>query len=69
MVGLLLVGGSSRGLVRSFGNQKVVLNECVGADCIGPVDPELDECKRDPLVAFLDDAGLAENDFVPDDRA
>src|SRR5207302_8797346 len=41
------VGGSSRGLVRSFGNQKMVLNECVVADCIGPADPELDKCKRD----------------------
>ena len=31
----------------------MVLNECVVADCIGPADPELDKCKRDPLVAFL----------------
>ena len=45
----------------------MVLNECVVADCIGPADSELDEGKRDPLVAFLDDAGFAENDFVPDD--
>src|SRR5205814_10273193 len=29
--------------------------------------PELDERKRDPLVAFLDDAGLAENDFLRDE--
>jgi hypothetical protein len=64
---LLLVGGSPRGLVRSFGNQKMVLNECVVADCIGPADPELDKRKPDPLVAFLDDAGLAENDFIRDE--
>src|SRR5437879_12288313 len=42
----------------------MVLNECVVADCIGPADAELDECKRDPLVAFLDDAGFAENNFL-----
>ena len=58
------MGGNSRGLVRSFWDEKMVLNERVVADCIGPADPEFDKRKRDPLVAFLDDAGLAENDFL-----
>ena len=50
---LLLVGGSPRGLVRGFGNEGVVLNEGAGDYSFRPVDSELDECKRDPLVAFL----------------
>ena len=61
---LLLVGGSLRGLVCGFGNEGVVLNEGAGDYSFRPVDSELDECKRDPLVAWLEDAGLAENDFL-----
>src|SRR5215467_8340871 len=61
---LLLVGGSPRGLVRGFGNEGVVLNEGAGDYSFRPVDSELDECKRDPLVALLDNAGLAENDLL-----
>src|SRR5438270_13713436 len=56
--------GSPRGLVRGFGNEGVVLNEGAGDYSFRPVDSELDECKRDPLIAFLDDAGLAENNFL-----
>src|SRR2546421_1582268 len=56
--------GSLRGLVRGFGNEGVVLNEGTVDHGFRPVDPELDECKRDPIVAFLDHAGLAENDFL-----
>src|SRR5437879_3609478 len=56
--------GSPRGLVRGFGNEGVVLNEGAGDYSFRPVDSELDECKRDPLVAWLDDAGLAENNFL-----
>src|SRR5437763_8570461 len=41
------------GLVRGFGNESVVLNEGAGDYSFRPVDSELDECKRDPLVAFL----------------
>src|SRR5437763_5429130 len=41
------------GLVRGFGNEGVVLNEGAGDDSFRPVDSELDECKRDPLVALL----------------
>ena len=41
-----------------------VLNEGTVDYGFRPVDSELDECKRDPLVALLDDAGLAENDFL-----
>jgi hypothetical protein len=44
----------------------VVLNEGAG-DQFWPVDSELDECKRYPLIASLDDAGFAENDFVRND--
>ena len=61
---LLLVGGSPRWLVRGFGNESVVFNEGAVDHGFRPVDSELDECKRDPIVAFLDDAGLAENDFL-----
>src|SRR5207244_1609373 len=61
---LLRVGGSLRGLVCGFGNEGVVLNEGAGDYSFRPVDSELDECKRDPLVAWLEDAGLAENDFL-----
>ena len=60
----MLVGGSLRGLVRGFGNESVVLNEGTVDHGFRPVDSELDECKRDPLVALLDDAGLAENDVL-----
>jgi len=56
--------GSLRGLVSGFGNEGVVLNEGAGDYSFRPVDPELDKCKRDPLVAFLDDAGFAQNDFL-----
>src|SRR2546430_13610369 len=56
--------GSLRGLVRGFGNEGVVLNEGTVDHGFRPVDPELDECKRDPIVAFLDHAGFAENDFL-----
>src|SRR6266513_1500770 len=56
--------GSPRGLVRGFGNESVVLNEGAGDYSFRPVDSELDECKRDPLVALLDDAGLAENNSL-----
>ena len=63
-MGLLLVGGSPRELVCGFGNEGVVLNEGAGDYSFRPVDSELDECKRDPLVALLDDAGLAENNFL-----
>src|SRR5205823_14939078 len=59
--------GSLRGLVRGFGNEGVVLNEGAGDYRFRPVDSELDKCKRDPLVAFVDNAGLAENDSVQDD--
>jgi hypothetical protein len=45
----------------------VVLNEGTVDYGFGPVDSELDKRKRDPFVAFLDDAGLAENDFVRND--
>ena len=45
--------GSLRGLVRGFGNEGVVLNEGAGDYSFRPVDSELDECKRDPLVALL----------------
>src|SRR5207302_6586228 len=41
-----------------------VLNEGAGDYSFRPVDSELDECKRDPLVALLDDARLAENNFL-----
>ena len=61
---LLLVCGSPRGLVCGFGNEGVVLNEGARDYSFRPVDSELDECKRDPLIALLDDAGLAENDFL-----
>ena len=43
--------GSPRGLVRGFGNEGVVLNEGAGDYSFRPVDSELDECKRNPLVA------------------
>src|SRR6266700_3782748 len=56
--------GSLRGLVRGFGNEGVVLNQGTVDHGFRPVDPELDECKRDPIVAFLDHAGFAENDFL-----
>ncbi len=39
--------------VGGFGNESVVLNEGTVDYGFRPVDPELDECKRDPLVAFL----------------
>ena len=52
-MGLLLVGGSPEGLVCGFGNEGVVLNEGAGDYSFRPVDSELDECKRDPLVALL----------------
>ncbi len=58
------MGGEFEGLVRGFGNESVVLNEGAGDYSLRPVDSELDECKRDPLVALLDDAGLAENNFL-----
>ena len=58
------MGGESKGLVRGFGNEGVVLNQGPVDYGFRPVDSELDECKRDPLVAFLDDAGFAENDFL-----
>ena len=45
--------GVRGGLVRGFGNEGVVLNEGAGDDSFRPVDSELDECKRDPLVALL----------------
>ncbi len=64
MGSLLLVGGECEGLVRGFGNEGVVLNEGAGDYSFRLVDSELDECKRDPLVALLDDASLAENDFL-----
>ena len=56
--------GSLRGLVRGFWYEGVVLNEGARDYSFRLVDSELDECKRDPLVASLDDAGLAENDFL-----
>src|SRR5438034_8734015 len=62
-----LFRSSLRGLVRGFGNEGVVLNEGAGDYSFRPVDSELDECKRDPLVALLDDAGLAENDSLRDE--
>jgi len=58
---LLLVGGSPRELVCDFGNEGVVLNEGAVDYGFRPVDSELDKRKREPLVAFLDDAGLVEN--------
>ena len=58
------MGGSPRGLVCGFGNEGVVLNEGARDYSFRIVDSELDECKRDPLVALLDDAGLAENDSL-----
>jgi hypothetical protein len=60
---LLLVGGSSRRSIRGFANESVVLNEGAVADCFRLADKR----KRDLLVAFLNDAGLAKNDFVQDD--
>src|SRR6266446_1716141 len=56
--------GVREGLVCGFGNEGVVFNEGPGDYSFRPVDSELDECKRNPLVAFLDDAGFAENDFL-----
>src|SRR6266702_1043979 len=64
LVGLAACGWESEGLVCGFGNEGVVLNEGAGDYSFRPVDSELDECKRDPLVALLDDAGLAENNFL-----
>src|SRR6267143_808063 len=62
--GFTACGWESGGLVCGFGNEGVVLNEGAGDYSFRPVDSELDECKRDPLVALLDDAGLAENDSL-----
>src|SRR6266705_3164278 len=67
LVGFAACAWEFVGSIRGFGNESVVLNEGAVADCFRPADPELDERKRDPLVAFLDDAGLAENDFLRDE--
>ena len=67
MVGFAACGWKLEELVRGFGDEGAVLDESAIANSVWPADPELDERKRDPLVALLDDAGLAENDFVRDD--
>src|SRR5215472_16489688 len=64
VVGLQLMGRSPSGLVRGFGNEGVVLNEGAVDYGFRPVDSELDKRKRDPPVAFLDDADLAEYDSL-----
>ena len=46
-------GWEFEGSVRGFGNESVVLNEGTVNYGFRPVDSELDECKRDPLVALL----------------
>ena len=66
-MGFTACGWESEGLVCGFENEGVVLNEGAGDYSFRPVDSELDNRKRDPLVAFLDDAGLTENDFVRND--
>jgi len=64
VVGFTACGWEFEGLVCGFGNEGVVLNEGAGDYSFRPVDSELDEWKRDPLVALLDDAGLAENNLL-----
>ena len=58
------MGVRSEGLIRGFENEGAILDESAVANSVWPADPEFDEHERDPLVAFLDDAGLAENDFL-----
>src|SRR5579884_1568492 len=39
--------------VEGFANERAVLNEGVIVERLWSADPELHECERDPLVAFL----------------
>jgi hypothetical protein len=63
-MGLAAFGWEIVSSVGGFGNESVVLNKGAVDHGFRSVDPELDKCKRDPLVALLDDAGLAEHDFL-----
>lgn len=55
------------GSVQDFGNESVVLDEGVIVERLRPFDPEFDKRQRNPVVEFLDNSGLAENDLVQDD--
>lgn len=53
--------------VQDFGNESVFLDVGVIVERLRPFDPEFDKRQRNPVVEFLDNSGLAENDFVQDD--
>jgi len=59
----VLFGDSVEGL----GNKRAILDERVTVERIWPASAEFHECKRDPVVAFLDNAGFAENRLVQND--
>src|SRR5579871_495477 len=52
--------------VHGLRNEGAVFNEGVVVERLWAADPEFHECKRDPLVAFLDDPSFAENRLVQD---
>jgi hypothetical protein len=66
-VGLAARGGRLRNSVLDFGNESMVVDEGVIGERLRSADSESDEYQRDPLVEFLNHAGLAENHFVQDD--
>ena len=53
--------------VRGFGNEGVAFDEGVIGERLGSADAEPDERQRNPVVQFLDNTCVAENDLVHDD--
>src|SRR5207248_1139901 len=59
--------GGLRNSVWDFGNEGVVFDEGIIGERLRSADSEPDERQRNPVVQFLDNAGVAENDLVHND--
>ena len=53
--------------VWDFGNEGVVFDERVVGEWHGVTETDSNERQRDPVVQFVDNAGVAEDDLVHDD--